>query len=264
MTDFQLFYHSLLAAEISGCSGVKWYWQRNILRHCCQQLRCHSKNITKQGSSTPVVWVSTWTEWIYCSRSRGGPEKLAGGWSTSLWEQADRTGVIQPREESRETLLWPFFKEEYKNNRDRLFSRACCNRTRGHSFKWKESWCRLGVRRKFFTMRGGRCPFLQTFKARLPWVTWSSRKCSAHGRGIGLDNHQRSLFDSGLLSLPGRRQLMDKGKGPKCSHKGQPQEDLGLVVVNRDLGEQGWGTGGSGSGSGKGGQRKKDSRHHYL
>lgn len=42
-TDFQIFYHPWLAAEVSVSSEVKWYCKRRItLRRCSQQLRCPS------------------------------------------------------------------------------------------------------------------------------------------------------------------------------------------------------------------------------
>ena len=46
-----------------------------------------------------------------------------------------------------------YLKGAYKKDGDRLFSRACCGRTRGHGFKLKEGRFRLDIRKKFFTVR---------------------------------------------------------------------------------------------------------------
>ncbi|KAK4815798.1 hypothetical protein QYF61_007238 [Mycteria americana] len=46
-----------------------------------------------------------------------------------------------------------YSKGAYKKDGDRLFSRACCNRTTGNGFKLKEGRFRLDIRKKFFTMR---------------------------------------------------------------------------------------------------------------
>jgi len=46
-----------------------------------------------------------------------------------------------------------YLKVTYKKDRDKLFSRACCNRTRGNGFKQKEGRFRADIRKKFFTVR---------------------------------------------------------------------------------------------------------------
>ncbi|KFR01382.1 hypothetical protein Y956_00833, partial [Nipponia nippon] len=71
-----------------------------------------------------------------------------------------------------------YLKGAHKKDGDRLFSRACCDRTRGNGFKLKEGRFRLDIRKKFFTMGVVKhwnrlprevvdAPSLATFKARL-------------------------------------------------------------------------------------------------
>ncbi len=61
---------------------------------------------------------------------------------------------------------------------ERLFSRACCDRTRDDGFKTEGGRFRLGIKKKFFTLRVVEhwprlprevvdTPSLETFKARL-------------------------------------------------------------------------------------------------
>ena len=71
-----------------------------------------------------------------------------------------------------------YLKGAYKKDGDRLFNRACCDRTRGNGFKLKAGRFRLDIRKKFFTMRVVKhwnrlprevidAPSLETFKVRL-------------------------------------------------------------------------------------------------
>ncbi|KFR01671.1 hypothetical protein Y956_12979, partial [Nipponia nippon] len=71
-----------------------------------------------------------------------------------------------------------YLKEAYKKDGDSLFSKACCDRTRGNGFKLKEGRFRLNTRKKFFTMRVVKhwsglprevidAPSLETFKVSL-------------------------------------------------------------------------------------------------
>ncbi|KAK4829936.1 hypothetical protein QYF61_007659 [Mycteria americana] len=75
--------------------------------------------------------------------------------------------------------VFQYLKGAYKKDGDKRFSRACCDRTKGNGFKLKEGRFRLGIRKKFFTMRVVKhwnqlprevvvdAPSLETFKVRL-------------------------------------------------------------------------------------------------
>jgi len=46
-----------------------------------------------------------------------------------------------------------YLKGAYKKDGDKLFSKACYDRTRGNGFKLKEGKLRLDIRKKFLTVR---------------------------------------------------------------------------------------------------------------
>ncbi|GAB0190240.1 hypothetical protein GRJ2_001489300 [Grus japonensis] len=75
-------------------------------------------------------------------------------------------------------VAFQYLKGAYRKDGEGLFIRECSDRTRGNGFKVKEDRFRLGVRKKFFTVRVVRpwnrlprevveAPSLEVFKARL-------------------------------------------------------------------------------------------------
>jgi len=48
-----------------------------------------------------------------------------------------------------------YLKGAYRKDGDKLFSRTCCHRARGNSFKLEEGRFRLDRRKKFFYNEGG-------------------------------------------------------------------------------------------------------------
>ena len=74
-------------------------------------------------------------------------------------------------------MAFQSLKGAYKKDGDRLFSKACCERTRSNSFRLSEDRSRLDIRKKFSTMSMVKhwnrlprevvdVPSLETFKVR--------------------------------------------------------------------------------------------------
>ncbi|KAK4815392.1 LOW QUALITY PROTEIN: hypothetical protein QYF61_001380, partial [Mycteria americana] len=83
--------------------------------------------------------------------------KMIGGMEHLSYEDRLRELGLFSLEERRLqgdlTAAFHFLKGAYKKDGDKLFSRACCDRTRGNGFKLKEGRFRLDIRKKFFTVR---------------------------------------------------------------------------------------------------------------
>jgi len=92
-----------------------------------------------------------------------------------------------------------YLKGAYRKDGEWLFTRMCCDRTRGNGCKLKEGRFRLDIRKKFFTMRVVRHweqVAQRSCDCRIPGgvqsqVGWSSEQpglvedVPAHGRGLG-------------------------------------------------------------------------------
>ncbi|KAK4831413.1 hypothetical protein QYF61_017544 [Mycteria americana] len=96
-----------------------------------------------------------------------------------------------------------YLKGAYRKDRDRLFSKACCDRTGSNGFKLREGRFRLDLRKEFFTMRVVRhwhrlprevvdAPPLETFKVRLDGalsnLMGSDSACSIAHLGVLVDS----------------------------------------------------------------------------
>lgn len=82
----------------------------------------------------------------------------------------------------------------------RLFSRACCNRTRGYGFKPKQGKFKIDRRKKFFydnsktleqaLQRGGQCPIPENVQSQVEQDSKQSglvEDVPDNCRGVGLD-----------------------------------------------------------------------------
>jgi len=104
----------------------------------------------------PGVWgaLSTGQTWTCWSRARGGHKKDLEHLSHE--DRLRELGLfsLERRRFHRDLITaFQYLKGACRKDGDRLFSRACCSRTRGDGFKLKEGRLRLDIRKKLFTMR---------------------------------------------------------------------------------------------------------------
>jgi len=106
-----------------------------------------------------------------------------------------------------------YLKRSYRKEKDRLFSKVCCDRTRGNGFKLKEGRLRLDIRKESSTVRMLRHPQrlprevldAPSLEASRPgWI--SPRQlmellCPCSCRRVGLDGLPRTLPTLWILWL---------------------------------------------------------------
>jgi len=99
----------------------------------------------------------------------------------SCKEKLRELGLFSPEKKrlQRDLIVgFQYLKGAYKKEEDKLFSRACCDRTRGNRLKLEDGRFSLDIRKKFFMKRVVKhwnrlprevvdSPSLETFKVRL-------------------------------------------------------------------------------------------------
>jgi len=115
-------------------------------------------------------------------RGQGRATKMIQGLEHLSYEERLRElglfSLEKRRLQGHHLAAFQYLKGAYRKDRDNLFSKACCDRTRSKGFKLTEGRFRPGIRKNFFIMRLVKhwkrlprevmeAPSLETFKARL-------------------------------------------------------------------------------------------------
>ncbi|KAK4830076.1 hypothetical protein QYF61_008414 [Mycteria americana] len=163
------------ANRILGCikSSVASRSREVILPLCSTLVRPHLEYCLQLWSPQHKKDMEL-LEWV----QRRATKMIRGMERLSYEGKAARVGVAQPGEEEAAGRPYSSLPGAYRKDGDRLFSKACCDRTRSNGFKLREGRFRLDLRKKFFTMRVVKhwnrlprevveAPSLETFKVRL-------------------------------------------------------------------------------------------------
>ncbi|KAK4824080.1 hypothetical protein QYF61_010591 [Mycteria americana] len=126
-----------------------------------------------------------------------------------------------------------YLKGAYKKDGDRLFSRACCDRTRGNGFNLKEGRFRLDIRKTFFyneggetlaqvAQRGGRCPIPGNIQVVCAvFICWYHGYGPDDGQGEGRGRKSCIILEGSPASLvySSLRKELTGRPGPKSGVK---------------------------------------------
>ena len=110
---------------------------------------CHSTALWWDPTWSPVSSsgaLSTGKSWTCWSGSRGGPQKWSEGWSTSPMRKGwESWGCSAWKRRLWGDLIaaFQYLKGPYRKDGDRLFGRACWDRTGSNGFKLEEGGFKL-------------------------------------------------------------------------------------------------------------------------